>query len=200
MTPNHANETFSQADLPALRKTMRERRKSLPTAIQQAHAKQAAIFFAAEFSKALSNRPLKIAIYSAVAGELDPAPLQHSIDNEGCEFYLPIIDKKQLRFGHIGSARQTNLFGIEEPDEPESSSIMTNDIDIIIVPLLAYDSAGNRLGMGGGYYDRTLAKTNNKKPLKIGYAHSLQAVNTLPAQPWDIPLDAVVNEHGAYRF
>ena len=98
MTPNHANETFSQADLPALRKTMRERRKSLPTAIQQAHAKQAAIFFAAEFSKALSNRPLKIAIYSAVAGELDPAPLQHSIDSEGCEFYLPIIDKKQLRY------------------------------------------------------------------------------------------------------
>ena len=70
----------------------------------------------------------------------------------------------------------------------------THELDVILMPLVGFDNDGNRLGMGGGYYDRTLAYTRHaiKKPVLIGVAHDLQRVDRLPYASWDIPLNAIV--------
>ena len=77
-------------------------------------------------------------------------------------------------------------------------------LDLILLPLVGFDLKGNRLGMGGGYYDRTLSYLRHRrfwiKPRLVGVAHECQKVDSLIARPWDIPLDAVVTETAFYRF
>lgn len=77
-------------------------------------------------------------------------------------------------------------------------------LDLIILPLVAFDLSGNRLGMGGGFYDRTLSfkhqRCHWKGPKLIGIAHELQRVDLLPVNDWDIPLDAVITEQKLYQF
>ena len=88
-----------------------------------------------------------------------------------------------------------NRFAIEEPQLDCSAIVPTNQIDVVLLPLVAFDSNKNRLGMGGGFYDRTLAKvcSSSKRPIFIGIAHDCQYSSAiLPTEPWDIPLDHIV--------
>ena len=123
--------------------------------------------------------------------------------------YWPVITGQSLRFGLLQSQREdqlqlsplkANRFGIAEPDLPASQLLPATRLDIIVVPLVAFDGHGNRLGMGGGFYDRSLADSSGHSPLLIGYAHDLQQVNQLPARPWDKKLHAVVTESGCQWF
>jgi len=76
-------------------------------------------------------------------------------------------------------------------------------LDLILLPLVAFDKSGHRLGMGGGYYDRTLAFLAHRrlwrKPHLLGTAYQFQQLETLPTQPWDIPLDGIATEQGVLR-
>ncbi len=90
-----------------------------------------------------------------------------------------------------------NRFGILEPRSRQK--ISPQQLDVVLLPLLAFDQQGNRLGMGGGYYDRTFAflrqKAWRKRPLLIGIAHDFQQVAELEHAPWDVPLAMVVNNN-----
>ena len=150
---------------------------------------------------------LKIAAYLATQGEISldlwiTQAHQHNI-------YLPMLYEAinpQLRFAPISEFTRwkKNRFNITEPDTHWSHALHASKLDIILLPLVAFDLNGNRMGMGGGYYDRSLAFRKNrkhwKKPLLVGIAHSLQKHQQLTHQAWDIPLDAVVTENEIHYF
>ena len=141
-----------------------------------------------------------IALYIAIGGEINIMDITQQQDKR---WFLPRIITKPcnaLEFIHYSPKDSTlvkNKFGILEPAASLlSQSIPAELLDIIFVPLVAYDANYNRLGMGCGFYDRTLAFTktnkNAQQPRLIGLAHAFQKVEELPIDPWDIPLDTVL--------
>jgi len=139
----------------------------------------------------------KIAFYHAVRGEADPSALM----NNEKQFYLPILAKNKdqgLVFAPIdqNTRYKNNQFSIPEPIVDDQDLIDAKSLDLVIVPLLGFDLAGNRLGMGGGFYDRSFAfkKSATKKPVLMGFAYDFQQVDALSIEPWDVGLDAVVTE------
>ncbi len=90
----------------------------------------------------------------------------------------------------------TNLgrYGIPEPRLTLSQIVPLWTMDMVLLPLVAFDSSGNRVGMGGGYYDQALANMGARRPLLIGLGYEFQRVDKILARPWDVPLDAIVTE------
>lgn len=151
----------------------------------------------------------RIAFYIAVRGEMDPAPLLRLALRTGKSAFLPILRERPSRglwfapfTARTGSSN--NRFGIPEPNYSHSKLAMPWSLDLVFVPLVAFDREGHRLGMGGGYYDRTFAFKANRSHLKgptlVGLAHEFQMQSELPVMPWDIPLDAVITEAAIYNF
>lgn len=104
-----------------------------------------------------------------------------------------------------GTPLSNSRLGIAEPDLTVNNAIAVSHLDIIFMPLVAFDEQGNRLGMGGGFYDATLAHLNEKafikrKPKCIGVAYNSQKVSNIPVQKWDFPLDGVLTEKTFYSF
>lgn len=97
---------------------------------------------------------------------------------------------------------ELNRFGIPEPKASPRQTLKALELDLLLLPLVAFDSKGNRLGMGGGYYDRTLAHLNRQKgwrrPRIIGLAHELQRVDGLKNNAWDVPLDGIITDQCLY--
>ena len=95
-----------------------------------------------------------------------------------------------------------NRYGIPEPDRPIRQRIRAASLDLIVAPLVAFDIYGNRLGMGGGFYDRTLAflkrRGSWRKPVVVGVAYEFQKVQRLTAQPWDVPMHAIATDRALY--
>jgi len=92
----------------------------------------------------------------------------------------------------------TNRFNITEPID-QSATVTAEQLDAVLVPLLGFDQMGNRLGMGGGFYDRSFEfriKSATKTPVLIGVAYDFQQLDNLPAEPWDVPLDIIITETG----
>ena len=121
--------------------------------------------------------------------------------------YLPVVPKRGARklwFSRINGrdAWYQNRFGIFE--HGSSERVRAPQLDVLFVPLVAFDAAGNRLGMGGGYYDTSLAYLRTRrafrKPKLIGVAYDFQRVAALPREPWDVPLDAVLTDRALYQF
>ncbi|MET0089909.1 MAG: 5-formyltetrahydrofolate cyclo-ligase [Candidatus Thiodiazotropha sp.] len=151
----------------------------------------------------------RIAFYHAVAGEMDPAPLLSAALETGKQAYLPILRQRpcnSLWFAPL--KRQTrminNRFGIPEPEFQHRHLIMPWSLDLVFVPLVAFDRNGHRIGMGGGFYDRTFAFRHTHRhltgPKLIGLAHEFQLRDALDHNPWDVPLDAVITESAIYQF
>ncbi len=94
-----------------------------------------------------------------------------------------------------------NNFGIAEPGD--RGRILTAELDVVLVPLVGFDDAGNRLGMGGGFYDRHFSflrsRTHFRRPRLIGVAYEMQRLPKLPTDPWDVPLWAVVTDRGIHK-
>lgn len=115
---------------------------------------------------------------------------QHNI-----EVYLPVLHPFSagnllfLRYLPT-TAMTTNKYGISEPKLDVTQVLPANALDVIYTPLVAFDGQGNRMGMGGGYYDRTLAA--NPHITTIGIAHDCQQVAKLQVQPWDMPLQRII--------
>jgi 5-formyltetrahydrofolate cyclo-ligase len=120
------------------------------------------------------------------------------------EFALPVVsehDDGSMEFypWNVDSQLKQNRYGISEPQK--TISIPLAGFDMLLMPLVAYDRNGNRLGMGSGYYDRHLEPLRDaQQPLRVGIAYSLQEVAQLTKNDWDIPLHAVVTESGWIRF
>ncbi len=95
-----------------------------------------------------------------------------------------------------------NRYGIAEVDRGVNHAIAVSKLDLVLLPLVAFDQHGNRLGMGGGYYDATFAhlKTKQNRPKFIGLAYEAQKREDLPSDSWDLPLDGVCTEKAFYSF
>ena len=89
-------------------------------------------------------------------------------------------------------------FGIDEPIN--GAPLPLSQHDVVLVPLVAFDETGQRLGQGGGFYDRAIAAAGASRPLLIGVAHAFQQVRSVPVEAWDMPLDAVVTEERVHEF
>ena len=127
-------------------------------------------------------------------------------DYPGKKYSLPVIPppgRRRMRFARLGpdTSFTKNRYGILEPDVPAGSLATALELDVVLVPLVAFDRRGGRLGMGGGYYDATFAflasRTCWHEPKLVGVAFSFQEVPHIDSDPWDIPLSAVVTERGA---
>lgn len=181
---------------------MRHQRRNL--SVQQQHRA------ASELERALACQSLflhsqHIAFYLPNDGEIDLTPLIRRAWQMGKQCYLPALSPRhhnRLWFAPFSqnSTLILNRFGIPEPESNWRQMRSVRTLDLIITPLVAFDSQGNRLGMGGGYYDRTLAylsqRTAWRKPRLLGAAYAFQQVEKLPHQPWDVPLDGIATEQG----
>ncbi|MFU2047216.1 5-formyltetrahydrofolate cyclo-ligase [Avibacterium gallinarum] len=138
-----------------------------------------------------------IGLYLSFDGEISTKQLIQQLWKKNIAVYLPILHPFSannllfLRY-HPNSPLQKNKFGILEPKLDVRNVLPTNELDIIFTPLVAFDKQGNRLGMGGGFYDRTLQNWQQKNFLPIGLAHQCQQVDALPIESWDIPLFGVL--------
>jgi len=152
------------------------------------------------------RRARRVAAYLPKGGEVDLSRLVTQAWSRCKRCYLPVVHRGQLRFLPFepDTPLRPNRFGIPEPSVPLRRQVAALTIDLVIVPLVAFDGQGNRLGMGGGYYDRTFAFAGRRRrwrrPLLIGAAYGWQRVPLLPSNPWDVPLHGVATETGVEWF
>lgn len=182
-----------------LRKALRKKRRSLSVAQQQS----AAFKLTSVVRKHLGHqRNARIAIYLAQDGEIDLSNFAQYCQSRDIELYLPVIHsfKPTLWFARYSaeSSLYENRFGIPEP--LTSDPIAPWQLNMVLLPLVGFDPSGGRLGMGGGFYDRTFAHQQRwpKKPKLFGVAHECQKQAQIPVESWDIPLDGVFTDKRSY--
>lgn len=178
-----------------LRKTIRTQRQQLSTKMQQ----QAAADLAAKvLNSNLITTSQHIALYLANDGELDTFALIQALWQLGKTVYLPVLHPFVAGYLiFVSYDKDTplypNKFGIPEPLAACNRLIPLQQLDIIFTPLVAFDAVGNRLGMGGGYYDRTVSQLRPDSHCQvIGLAHCCQQIDAVPAEAWDIPLKQII--------
>jgi 5-formyltetrahydrofolate cyclo-ligase len=142
-----------------------------------------------------------VAGYWAVRGELPLNLAVASLQRRDQHYFLPVLGAaRQLGFAEFtqSSALKGNRFGIPEPQVPAAALRNARDMDVILLPLLAFDRAGHRLGTGGGWYDTSLDflrdRTRPGTPLLVGVGYAFQEVAAVPVQAWDVPLDYVATD------
>lgn len=156
-----------------------------------------------------------LAAYFPYAGEMDVLPLLNHACLLGKRCYLPVLpaetpaEKATLQFMPYTVATMLiqNRYGIAEPQGVPNEQIAPEQLDLVILPLVGFDTQGNRLGTGAGYYDRTFAfikerkeNTHSKQPFLLGVGYELQKVESLPFDPWDIPLQGIATEDRYYEI
>jgi 5-formyltetrahydrofolate cyclo-ligase len=177
----------------ALRQQLRTQRRQLSADQRELAAGQLAKQFQA---KNLFADVKHLAVYCAQDGEIDPSEIVRTAREKNILCYLPILEDKKLIFAayHKDDPCTLNRYGISEPVQKENV-ITPEQLDAVLVPLVAFDQKGNRLGMGQGYYDRTFAFMNDAiKPKLIGLAYAFQEVEKIIAEEWDVPLHIVVTD------
>jgi 5-formyltetrahydrofolate cyclo-ligase len=189
----------------SLRRRLRAARRSLEPQEQQAHARA----IVAHLLRAHVLRGAKrIALYVAADGEPDIRQLLlERMPRRGRRWYLPVLrghaaGRLWLVRHRPGEPLTPNRFGIPEPVRRRRQIQPLHALDLILLPLVGFDAQCNRIGMGAGFYDRSLAPLRRRRhwrrPLLVGIAHECQRVERLHPQPWDVPLDAVVTEAGVF--
>ncbi|MGF1701573.1 5-formyltetrahydrofolate cyclo-ligase [Photobacterium makurazakiensis] len=179
-----------------IRQFVRQQRRSLT--LEQQHSAAHELLSQCQKSYPLLNAK-HIALYLANDGELDTQPIIDWLWQRGTAVYLPVLhpfSKGQLLFLHYTPETKMTLnkYQIREPILDIRLVKPVSQLDIICTPLVAFDATGQRLGMGGGYYDRTLSRWHSSKqgPRPIGLAHNVQQVERLPTQAWDVPLPEII--------
>ncbi len=189
-------------DKPSQRQQIRQQR-CLLSAAEQHHA---ALALATRLAKqAFYQRAETIAAYLPNDGEISPLPLLHHAQRLGKSIYLPVLEGSMLRFVRYRpglTPLHRNRLGIFEPYPQARHLIEPTGLELVLLPLVAFDAAGNRLGMGGGYYDRSFAFKNSlppvSKPILVGIAHQLQKVAVLSVDRWDIAMDSIATDRALY--
>lgn len=172
---------------------MRDQRKALSEAEQET----AALAVAAA-ALPFMDEANTVAGYFAIHGELSVTELMRQCRKRQLTTCVPLLSGTSLVFSAFDdlTSMSTNRFNITEPVD-QDSTLNPEQLDVVLVPLVGFDVSGNRLGMGGGFYDRSFEfrmSDSEKKPLLIGVAYQFQQVDTLPAESWDVPLDMIITE------
>jgi len=146
----------------------------------------------------------RIAVYFAVNGEISLDLVIDQALGQRKQIYLPNLDHKALRFALYSRQQKMriNRFKLPEPDVGDDEMLAPEALDLVLVPLVVFDSMCNRIGMGGGFYDRsfTFRKDPDRSlPILIGVAHELQKVDRLVPKPWDVQLDIIATDQAIYR-
>ena len=186
-----------------IRRAMRETRRAIPATERAAAAAAAVRVVTALPAWADAGR---LAVYWAMDGELDAAPLAAAARAAGKQVYLPVLnqrDDEPMVFlpWAADAPMQPNRYRIPEP--LTGAPLAAQELDLVLAPLVAFDLSGHRLGMGAGFYDRSFAflkDTRITRPLLLGYAYARQRVDALPAEPWDVPLAGVATEQQFHHF
>lgn len=179
-----------------LRKNILTMRKALSLPIQTSESQKICSQI-----KALSpyKKAKHIALYFAINNEVDLSKLWRDALRTGVVCYFPVIND-DLTLSFLPATPDTplkrNRFKIKEPDVSKDLALPINEFDLIMTPLVAFDKACTRLGMGAGYYDRTLA--HRTKGILLGVAYPFQYVDHINPNPWDVPLDGVVTSNSIY--
>jgi 5-formyltetrahydrofolate cyclo-ligase len=183
----------------------RQRRLLSPDARAEAHRQFARILDSARLLQA----GRRVAVYFAYGHEAD---LRHVIDvarRRGCLLYLPVITHfrhSRMRFVRFrtDSVMRVNRYGIAEPEPRAAEALAVRRLDLVLLPLVAFDELGWRLGSGAGFYDRSLHHLREgrrwRRPKLIGVAYECQRVERLQPDRWDVPLDGIVTERGLRWF
>ena len=184
-----------------LRRELRAKRRALPAAIRIAAAEALAARLLT-----LPYAPLSgpVAGYWAMDGEIALHAWQLRLPRD-CIYCLPVLHEDgRLRFApwRAGAPLTANRFGIPEPDVPASSLLAAEAMALVVAPLVAFDARGHRLGMGGGWYDRTFAFRRERAapPHLVGAAFAAQQVESVFPESWDMPLDALCTERDMFLF
>lgn len=177
-----------------IRQQIRQRRRALTPEQQTQFALQAADRMMAYTPVLLAHT---VAVFLSFDGELDMRALIDQLWRAGKRVYLPVLhpfSPGNLLFLHYhpSSDLVVNRLKIREPKLDVRDVLPLSRLDVLVTPLVAFDAAGQRLGMGGGFYDRTLQNWRQHRLQPVGYAHDCQQVDALPTEQWDIPLPAVI--------
>ncbi|NMP01730.1 5-formyltetrahydrofolate cyclo-ligase [Pseudoalteromonas arctica] len=189
-----------------IRAEIRNTRKNLSNNQQIIAAQSLKMNFIQHLKSEKTTNSKHIAIYLSNDGELDTSLLIKELWSLNHTVYLPIIhpfNGANLLFQRYekNSPMRANRYGILEPKLNCSQICPLPVLDYLLMPLVAFDKQGNRLGMGGGFYDRTLARLheqNWQKPQLIGLAHECQKVEALPIESWDVPLKTIITPDKTY--
>ena len=193
----------TQTSMDIIRERLKEKRKNLTK--KQSSELSRAIFLRIIRSSWIQEHS-NIGIYYALNGEADTLKLIEFLWSNNQNAFLPVMHHNSLLFGNFApnSDLNENTYGIPEPELTKENQVSALELDMVFVPLVAFDQDGYRLGMGGGYYDRTFEKKLKDQkpttPLLVGLAYEFQKQNNLVHQPWDVPLDMVVTESNTYKF
>jgi 5-formyltetrahydrofolate cyclo-ligase len=184
---------------------LRQAKRALRDALDQASLDRAA----SRLGKRICGMPefeqsQRIAVYFAVNGEISLDPVIDAALAQEKQVYLPNLDQSSLRFSPYFRQQKMriNRFRLPEPDVGDDEMLAPEALDLVLAPLVVFDAMRNRIGMGGGFYDRSFEFRKNRdrlKPVLIGVAHELQKVSRLNPESWDIRLDLIVTDQAVYR-
>ena len=183
-----------------LRAELRQRRRDLPAARRIAGADRLA-----EHLLGLPFAPATgyVAGYWAMDGEIALHAWQLKLPR-GCVYCLPVLAGDRLRFApwRPGDGLVSNAYGIPEPDVSPGSLLDAQQMTLVVLPLVGFDGRGERLGMGGGWYDRTFAFRQDRPapPWLVGAAFATQQIEALDTADWDVRVDAVCTESDTHVF
>jgi 5-formyltetrahydrofolate cyclo-ligase len=185
----------------AIRRAMRKKRASL-SAPERLSAADAIAEVLGELPELLTDQ--YVAGYWAVAGEVSLHRVVPPLLRREQTYLLPVLSPDgdpSLRFApwRPGATVAPNRYGIPEPQCPPGALVEAEEIELVLLPLVAFDRRGHRLGTGAGYYDRSFAFLKEVErpalPLLVGVAYAFQEVKALDFEEWDVPLDFVATEH-----
>ena len=188
MPDNHSSKARLRHELRALRRSIDTRQRTAASEAVAGHIQQL---------PGISGHQ-RFALYLPADGEVDTGPLITILRAQGKQLFLPVIrEDKVLDFApwNNGDELQPNRYGIPEPAGVEPGDTVA--LDVIFMPLVGWDQSGGRLGMGGGFYDRSLQGVNG--PLLVGLAYTVQECAVLPLEAWDVCLDFVATETALLR-
>lgn len=189
-----------------IRRRIRARRRALSEHERRVAARDLA---RAAVSTRIFRSASRVAFYLPHDGELDPTLLMHRAWDMDKACYLPVLDtltSDRLWFSPYeeDGPLVENRYGIPEPPGGMRRRVRARRLDLVLAPLVAFDPYGNRLGMGGGYYDRSLSFLRYHRrwhrPRFYGVAYEFQKIQRLDSAAWDVPLDGVFTEQGLYRM
>ncbi|MCS3415136.1 5-formyltetrahydrofolate cyclo-ligase [Pseudomonas yamanorum] len=189
---------------PQLRRMLRKARRALTPSEQR----QAALGLYRQLAQhPLFRRAKHISLYLPTDGEIDPRLLLRAAQRRGKATYLPVLSawpRTKMVFQRVrpGEKLRPNRFRILEPQVNVSRQRKVWALDLVLLPLVGFDDVGGRLGMGGGFYDRSLAymarRKSWRKPTLLGLAHECQKVERLAQASWDVPLEGTVTDKDWY--
>lgn len=191
-------------DKRAIRRRMRSRRRSLDVAAQRRAARRLdqVVYGLLRF-----KRPARIAAYWPMGGEIDLLPALVRLARSGWRIHFPVLRRGKSPRMYFApwtpdATVRRNRVGIPEPVTPPSTWVRPLDMDWVLLPLVAFDTRGYRIGMGGGYYDASFSTLRCRrtwnKPRLVGVAHDFQRIDAVITDDWDVPMHGVLTDERAY--